>query len=454
MKIQFTDTTFRGGQQSLLATRLRTETMLPIIEKLDNAGFHALDIWGGATFESCLKYLKEDPWERLKKIGKAAKNTKLQMLLYGRNILGYKPYADDIIEAFIRKSIENGISILRISDPLNDLNNMEAAIKSTKKENGHAQLAITYTNSPVHTLEYFINLAKSMECIGADSICVQDTAGILLPQTTYNLIMELKNNINIPIHLHSNCTSGLASMTYLKAVEAGVDSIDTAISPLALGTSQPAVEVMDATFKNLGYQTNLKADILAEGELMLKPIREAALNTGLMNTKLLGININTLKYDIPSEMEYHIKSQLKAHNAKNKFNEVIEELEKVRFELGYPPLTIPISHIIATQSILNILNGERYKPAIEEIKYLVRGVYGKTTLPINENIIRTILGGQEQEFTPISTNTINNIKEFYQKEEDILTYILFPDISIEFFKHRQAVELQIDSDNINNIYPV
>ena len=460
--IKICDCTLRDGQQSLIATRMRIEDMLPILDKMDKVGFGAMEVWGGATFDSCLRYLKEDPWERLRKFRSAFKNTKLQMLLRGQNILGYRHYADDVVDTFVRKSIENGIDILRIFDALNDARNLETAVKAVKKEDGaHAQLAISYTLSDVHTLEYYVNLAKTYRDLGADSICIKDMAGLLLPQPAYDLVKAIKEEVNLPIEVHSHYTSGVASMTYMKAIEAGADIIDTDMSPLSMGTAQPATEVMVAALKGTEYDTGLDTSILKEISDYFKPIREDAMESGLLSPKMLAVDIATLIYQVPGGM---LVSQLKAAKAEDKYDDVLKEIPRVRADLGYPPLVTPSSQIVGTQAVLNVIMGERYKMVPKETKDIVRGMYGRTPVPISDEIRKKIIGDEE----PITCRPADNIapelekieaemKDYKEKEEDVLSYALFPQQALDFFKFRQAQKFGIDpnlADVNNKVYPV
>lgn len=462
--IKICDCTLRDGQQSLIATRMRIEDMLPILSKMDEIGFGAMEVWGGATFDSCLRFLKEDPWERLKKFRSVLKNTKLQMLLRGQNILGYKHYADDVVESFVRKSIENGIDIIRIFDALNDARNLETAVKATKAENAHAQLAISYTLSDVHTLEYYVDLAKRYESLGADSICIKDMAGLLLPKPAYDLVKAIKEEVNVPIEVHSHYTSGVASMTYLKAIEAGADIIDTDMSPLSMGTAQPATEVMVAALQGTDYDTNLNLSALKEITDYFKPIREDDIKSGLLNTKMLGVDISTLIYQVPGGMLSNLVSQLKNANAEDKYDAVLAEIPKVRADLGYPPLVTPSSQIVGTQAVLNVLMGERYKMVPKETKDIVRGMYGQTPVPISEEIRKKIIGDEE----PITCRPADLIepemakfeaemKDYKQQEEDVLSYALFPQQAMDYFKFRQAQKFGVDpnlADVNSKIYPI
>lgn len=462
--IKICDCTLRDGQQSLIATRMRIEDMLPILSKMDEIGFGAMEVWGGATFDSCLRFLKEDPWKRLRKFRSVLKNTKLQMLLRGQNILGYKHYADDVVESFVRKSIENGIDIIRIFDALNDARNLETAVKATKAENAHAQLAISYTLSDVHTLEYYVDLAKRYENLGADSICIKDMAGLLLPKPAYDLVKAIKEEVNVPIEVHSHYTSGVASMTYLKAIEAGADIIDTDMSPLSMGTAQPATEVMVAALQGTDYDTNLNLSSLKEITDYFKPIREEDIKSGLLNTKMLGVDISTLIYQVPGGMLSNLVSQLKNANAEDKYDAVLAEIPKVRADLGYPPLVTPSSQIVGTQAVLNVLMGERYKMVPKETKDIVRGMYGQTPVPISEEIRRKIIGDEE----PITCRPADLIepemakfeaemKDYKLQEEDVLSYALFPQQAMDYFKFRQAQKFGVDpnlADVNSKIYPI
>lgn len=453
-KILITDTTFRDGQQSLLATRLTTKEILPIIEKMDKCGFHALEVWGGATFDVCLRYLNEDPWERLRSIRKVCKNTKLQMLTRGQNILGYRGYSDNVVEKFISMAAENGIDIFRAFDALNDLRNLESTVRAVKKNNRHVQLAISYTISPVHNTDYFVDLAVKMESMGADSICIKDMAGLLLPNTAYDLVNRIKERINIPLEMHSHYTSGLAGMTYLKSIEAGVDIIDTAFSPLAMGTSQPSTEVFVATLNNGDHSTQIDLNQILEITDMIKPIREKA----NINPKILGVDIQTLVYQVPGGMLSNLISQLEAQGKEEKFEDVLKEVPKVRADFGYPPLVTPSSQIVGTQAVLNVLANERYKYIPKESKDLVGGLYGHTPVKIKDDIAEKILGSN---YEPIDLKNENmddykkKIEKYIEKEEDILSYALFKDIALDFFKVRNARKYGVDENLFsNNTYPL
>lgn len=463
-KIKITETILRDAHQSLMATRLKTEEMMPILEELDGVGYNALEMWGGATFDASLRFLSEDPWERLRTIRKAVKNTKLQMLLRGQNILGYKHYADDVVIEFVKKAIANGIDIVRIFDALNDTRNLRVALETTKKEGGHAQAAISYTISPVHTTEVYVKLAKEMENMGADSLCVKDMSGLLTPYYAHELVSELKKAVKVPIELHSHATSGLASMMYLKAIEAGVDIIDTAISPFALGTSQPPTEPLVATLQNTEYDTGLDMDKLNKIAEYFRPLREKYMESGLLNPKVLGVDINTLIYQVPGGMLSNLVNQLKMQNALDRYDEVLKEVPRVREDLGYPPLVTPTSQMVGTQSVLNVLTGERYKMVPKEVKAYVKGMYGKPTVPMKEEIVKKIIGDEEvitcrpaDLIKPELEKIRNEIKEYIEQEEDILSYALFPPVAKKYFEYRQAQKYEIDNDladKDDKTYPV
>ena len=462
--VKITETILRDAQQSLIATRMSTEEMLPIIETMDQVGYHAVECWGGATFDSCLRFLKEDPWERLRKFRDGFKNTKLQMLFRGQNILGYRPYADDVVEYFVQKSVANGIDIIRIFDCLNDLRNLQTAVSAANKEKAHAQIALSYTLGDAYTLDYWTNIANRIEDMGADSICIKDMAGLLVPYEASKLVTALKESVDILIELHTHYTSGVASMTYLKAVEAGVDIIDTAISPFAMGTSQPATEVMVEAFKGTAYDTGLDQTQLKKIADHFRPIRDKALETGLLNPKNMGVDIQTLLYQVPGGMLSNLTSQLKEQGAEDRFYEVLQEVPRVRKDLGEPPLVTPSSQIVGTQSVFNVLMGERYKMATKETKDILLGKYGATVKPMNEEVKKKVIGDQE----PITCRPadliapeLDTLREecaaYAKQEEDVLSYALFPQVATDFFKYRDAQETGIDpelGDKKNGTYPV
>lgn len=462
--VQITETILRDAHQSLIATRMTTEQMLPIVEKLDQVGYHSLECWGGATFDASLRFLHEDPWERLRKIKDRAKKTPLQMLFRGQNILGYRPYGDDVVEYFVQKSIANGIDIIRIFDCLNDMRNLQTAVKAANKEGGHAQVALSYTLGDAYTLEYWTNIAKEIEEMGANSICIKDMAGLLLPYKATELVKALKETVHIPIQLHTHYTSGVASMTYLKAVEAGVDVIDCAMSPFALGTSQPATEVMVETFRGTPYDTGYDQQLLAEIADYFRPIRDEALESGLLNPKNLGVNIKTLLYQVPGGMLSNLTSQLKELGAEDKYYEVLEEVPRVRKDFGECPLVTPSSQIVGTQAVMNIVGGERYKMVTKESKDLLSGKYGKTVKPFNPEVQKKCIGDAEvitcrpADLVPNELDTLEKeMAQYKEQDEDVLTYALFPQVAVDFFKYRDAQEKKVDAevaDTKNGAYPV
>lgn len=463
--VKIMDTTLRDAHQSLIATRMTTEQILPIVSKMDKVGFHALEVWGGATFDACLRFLKEDPWERLRKIKDEAPNTPLQMLFRGQNILGYRHYADDVVEYFVQKSVANGINIIRIFDALNDMRNLQTAVKAANKEKAHAQVAISYTISDVHTIEYYVKLAKEIEEMGANSICIKDMAGLLVPYRAAELVGALKEAVpTLPIQLHTHYTSGVAAMTYMKAIEAGCDIIDTAMSPLAMGTSQPATEVLVKTFEGTPYDTGINSEALSEITEYFRPIRQEALASGLMSTKVLEVDINTLRYQVPGGMLSNLVSQLKQQNAEDKYYEVLKEIPRVRADFGYLPLVTPTSQIVGTQAVLNVLAGERYKMVSKESKGIVRGEYGQTPVPISDEIVKKIIGDEKRItcrpadlLEPELDKLEKEMAMYKQQDEDVLSYALFPQVATDFFKYREAQQTKVDmqvADTKNAAYPV
>ena len=462
--LKITETVLRDAHQSLIATRMTTEQMLPIVDKMDKIGYHAVECWGGDTFDASLRFLKEDPWERLRKLRDGFKNTKLQMLFRGQNILGYNHYADDVVEYFVQKSIANGIDIIRIFDCLNDLRNLETAVKAANKENGHAQIALSYTLGDAYTLDYWKDMAKRIEDMGAKSLCIKDMAGLLVPAKATELVQALKESVEIPIDLHTHYTSGVASMTYMKAVEAGCDIIDTAISPFSMGTSQPATEVMVEAFKGTEYDTGLDQAKLAEIADYFRPMREDALKSGLMNTKVLGVNIQTLRYQVPGGMLSNLVSQLKEMGQEDKYEQVLEEVPRVRKDFGEPPLVTPSSQIVGTQAVLNVVSGERYKMVTKESKKLLSGQFGQTVKPFNPEVQKKCIGDEK----PITCRPADLIKpqladiekemaQYKQQDEDVLSYALFPQVATEFFKYREAQQNKVDAsaaDTETKAYPV
>ena len=462
--LKITETVLRDAHQSLIATRMTTEQMLPIVDKMDKVGYHSVECWGGATFDASLRFLKEDPWERLRKLRDGFKNTKLQMLFRGQNILGYNHYADDVVEYFVQKSIANGIDIIRIFDCFNDLRNLETAVKAAKREKGHAQIALSYTIGDAYTLDYWKETAKKIEDMGADSICIKDMAGLLRPYVTYDLVKMMKEEVKIPIQLHTHYTSGEASMVYLKAIEAGVDVIDCAMSPLAMGTSQPPTETMVAALQGTEYDTGYDLDKLIEICDYFKPLREEYIKSGLMNTKVMGVDVNTLKYQVPGGMLSNLVSQLKQQGREDAYDEVLKEVPRVRADFGYPPLVTPSSQIVGTQAVLNVLMGERYKMVSKESKGLVRGEYGKCPAEISDEIVKKIIGDEKRItcrpadlLKPELEQMKKECAEWIEQPEDVLSYALFGQVAVKFFEYRRAQKYKIDADLVdmeNKTYPV
>ena len=451
-KVQFTETILRDANQSLVATRLAYDQFEPILKTIDAAGFYSVECWGGATFDVCLRFLNEDPWERLRKIRAAMPNTKLQMLLRGQNILGYKHYSDDIVRRFVRAAVKNGIDIIRIFDALNDLDNLRVAIEETVKSGAMASGAISYTISPVHTLEKYVAMVKELKAMGVSSVCIKDMAGILSPQAAYDLVAAIKDAVDLPVVVHTHCTTGLAFMTYLKSVEAGADVIDTAISPFSGGTSQPATETLDYTLREMGYETGLDGDALHKMADFFKPIRADFLADGTLNPISMATDTQCLSYQIPGGMLSNLLSQLKMLGKLDKFDEALLETPRVRADMGYPPLVTPTSQLVGTQAVQNVLAGERYKNVGAELKAYCRGEYGKTPAPIDPEIRARILGGEK----PIEGRYAETLPaDIYEKaarelgdtarcEEDVLSYISFPQVAENFFaKRREAEEKKV-----------
>ena len=451
-KVQITDTILRDAHQSQAATRMRLDEMLPACEKLDKVGYFSLECWGGATFDSCLRFLNEDPWERLRILRKALPNTKLQMLLRGQNILGYKHYADDVVDYFVKKSIDNGIDIIRTFDALNDLRNMEKAVKATKAYNGTAEVAMSYTTSPVHTEEYFVELAKGIENMGADLICIKDMAGLLLPYAAYSLVKKLKANTKLPIVLHTHNTAGTGAMTILKAIEAGVDVVDTALSPLGGGTSQPATESLVAVLKGTEYDTGFDETLLAELAEHFRGVAERLTKDGWRDPdKVLSVNAKALQYQVPGGMLSNLIGQLKQANAMDKYYAVLEEVPRVRKDFGYPPLVTPTSQIVGTQAVMNVLGGERYKMVTKESKGLLKGEYGRLPAPVNEEVRKKCIGDEKvithrpaDDIPPELENYRKEVRQYSQQDEDVLSYALFPQVATKYFQWRQAQQLKAD----------
>ncbi len=449
-KLYITDTILRDAHQSQAATRMRIEDMIPALEKLDKIGYWSVECWGGATFDSCMRFLNEDPWERLRTIKKHMPNTKLQMLLRGQNLLGYKHYADDVVEAFVAKSIENGIDVIRIFDALNDVRNIEQAIKSCKKYGGICEAALSYTESPVHNEEYFVKLAKDLEGMGADVICIKDMANLLLPYDAYSLVKRLKENVKVPIHLHTHNTTGTGDMTYLMAAQAGVDIVDCALSPFANGTANPATEALVATLKGTERDTGLDLEALGDVAAHFRTVADKMKADGILDPKVLNVDTKTLVYQVPGGMLSNLLSQLKQANAEDKYYDVLAEVPRVRKDFGYPPLVTPTSQIVGTQAVLNVLAGERYKMVPKESKGLLRGEYGRLPAAVNEEVRKKAIGNDEV-ITCRPADLLKPELEGYAKEmkekgigkskEDVLSYALFPQVAEKFFAVRDKAEM-------------
>ncbi|HAT02310.1 MAG TPA: oxaloacetate decarboxylase subunit alpha [Oribacterium sp.] len=463
-KVKITETVLRDAHQSLIATRMPSEEMEPILDTMDQIGYNAVECWGGATFDACLRFLKEDPWERLRMLKRHFKNTKLQMLFRGQNILGYNHYADDVVEYFVEKSIANGIDVIRIFDCLNDIRNLETAVKATKKEGGHAQIALCYTLGDAYTLDYWEKLAHDVESLGADSLCIKDMAGLLVPAEATKLVQALKRGTTLPIEMHTHYTSGMASMTYLKSVEAGADIIDTASTPFALGTSQPSTEVMVRALQGTEFDTGLDLHKLIEVSKYFEPYREECIKNGLLSTKVLGVNINTLRYQVPGGMLSNLISQLHQAGKDDKLTEVLEEVPRVRKDFGEPPLVTPSSQIVGTQAVMNVLTGERYKMVPKESHKLVAGEFGRTVKPMNPEVVEKIMKGEPQmtdrpadHIAPQLEKFKEECKQWTQQPEDVLSYALFPTVAKEYFEYRDAQQSGIAktaADKENKAYPV
>ena len=458
-KVQFTETVLRDANQSLIATRLPYDKFEPILETIDQAGFYSAEVWGGATFDVCLRFLNEDPWERLRKIRAKMPNTKLQMLLRGQNILGYKHYSDDIVRRFVRASVRNGIDIIRIFDALNDVNNLKVAIEETVQSGAIASGAISYTTSPVHTLQKYVQIVKEMKQMGVSSVCIKDMAGILSPKNAYDLVSAIKDAVDLPVVMHTHCTTGLAYMTYLKAAEAGADVIDTAISPFSGGTSQPATETLHYALRELGFETGLDADVLHQMADFFKPIRGEFISDGTLNPISLTTDTQCLTYQIPGGMLSNLLSQLKTLGALDKFEDALLETPRVRADMGYPPLVTPTSQLIGSQAVQNVLSGERYKNVGAELRAYCRGEYGATPAPIDPEVRKKILGREQ----PIQGRYADTLpKDTFETaeqalgnrarcEEDVLSYILFPQVAERFFVKREALESKITRYSIERV---
>ena len=468
-KVMITETILRDAHQSQAATRMRLEDMLPACDVLDKCGFYSLECWGGATFDSCLRFLNEDPWERLRQLKKALPTTKLQMLFRGQNILGYKHYADDVVDEFVRLSIKNGIDVIRIFDALNDPRNLETCIKATKKYGGICEVALSYTISPVHTEEYFVNLAKKFESMGADNICIKDMANLLLPYNAYSLVKKLKEALKpeTKVHLHTHNTTGTGDMVNLKAIEAGVDIVDCALSPLGNGTSQPATEPLVATLRGTEYDTGIDLNLLTQATEHFRKVADKLRDEGFLDPKVLKVDVNTLKYQVPGGMLSNLINQLKQAGKSDKLYEVLAEVPRVREDFGYPPLVTPTSQIVGTQAVMNVICGERYKMNPKESQGLMAGEYGTLPAPVNEEVRKKVIGNRKViTCRPVDDPNYGakhldefrkEIGQYYMQEEDVLSYALFPQVAEKFFQQRQAAQLGLDNsvrDVKNNAMPI
>ncbi|MCQ2609207.1 MAG: pyruvate carboxylase subunit B [Lachnospiraceae bacterium] len=443
-KVKVVDLTLRDAHQSLIATRMPFEVMEPVLDDMDKIGFHAVECWGGATFDSCIRFLNEDPWDRLRKFKKHFKNTKLQMLFRGQNILGYNHYADDVVEYFVKKSVSNGIDIIRIFDCLNDIRNLKTAIDASKKEGAHVQVAISYTLGEAYTIDYYKKLAKDIENMGADSICLKDMAGLLLPYEADRLVKAIKSVTKLPLEMHTHYTSGMASMSLMKSIEAGCDIIDTCLSPFALGTSHSATDVMIKALEGTEYDTMIDSAFAVNIATYFEKYKDDCIKSGLLNPKVLSVNVNTLRYQVPGGMLSNLISQLNEQGKLDKLQEVLEEVPRVRKDFGEPPLVTPSSQIVGTQSVLNVLSGERYKVVPKETKKLVKGEFGQTILPMNEEVVKKILGDEKRitdrpadHIAPQLKAFEEEMKQYKKQDEDVLTYALFPAVAKKFFESRR-----------------
>ena len=447
MAVKIVETSLRDGHQSLFATRMTTDEVVELAEKLDDARFHALEVWGGATFDACLRFLNEDPWERLRRVRKVCRKTKLQMLFRGQNMLGYRHYSDDVVDMFCKKAIENGIDIIRVFDALNDVRNLKQAVISTKKYGGECQIALSYTTSPVHTLEYYVNFAKEVEALGADSICIKDMAGVLTPGDATKLITAIKRNTHLPVELHCHCTGGICEMTYMAAVEAGVDIIDCSLSPLSGGTAQPSTQATIAALEGSEYDPNINMDAINAAEPIMDRIVAKYINNGTLNPKAYMTNTNILTYQVPGGMLSNLMSQLKGQNALDKYDEVLREIPRVRKDMGYPPLVTPLSQMVGTQAVLNVISGKRYRIVAKEIKDYLRGRYGKYPSPVNEEIKKQIIGNEKSItcrpadlLKPEFEDLKEKYKDIAQSDEDVLSLALFESVATEFLKKKYHQE--------------
>lgn len=461
MGVKIVDTALRDGHQSLMATRVSTEELLSVIDEMDQAGYYALEVWGGATFDAAMRFLNEDPWERLRAIRARCKKTKLQMLFRGQNILGYKHYSDDIVEKFVQKSIENGIDIIRVFDALNDIRNLECAVNATKKYGGHCQIALSYTTSPVHTVDYYVKLALEVEKMGADSLCIKDMAGVMLPEDAFELFSKLKANTKLPLEMHGHCTGGIAELTYRKAIEAGVDIIDTALSPFSGGTSQPSTEAFQYALQGTKYDPKLNLEMLNIAAQKLTVVKDKYLKEGILNPKALTTNPNILKYQVPGGMLSNLMSQLSAQGAMDKFDEVLQEVPRIRKELGYPPLVTPLSQMVGTQAVMNVLTKARYKMVPKEVNEYLRGLYGKSPAPIDSEFRKSIIGDAEvithrpaDDLPPQFEELKEKYKDLVKSDEDVLSCALFEQVAVKFLQDKysetipEVINLFIGESNV------
>ena len=458
MGVKIVETALRDGHQSLFATRMTTEEVVSMASILDNAGYHALEVWGGATFDACMRFLNEDPWERLRKVRAVCKKTKLQMLFRGQNILGYRHYSDDVVDMFCKKSIENGIDIIRVFDALNDIRNLQQAVKSTKKYGGECQIALSYTTSPIHTIDYYVDLAKKVEALGADSLCVKDMAGVLTPEDAKKLFTALKKNTKLPLELHSHCTGGICEMTYMAAIQAGCDIIDTGLSPLSNGTAQPSTQAFCVALKGTEYDPKLNMDAIHECEPIMTKVKDKYLANGLLNPKALSVNPNILTYQVPGGMLSNLMNQLKAQNAMDKYDEVLKEVPRVRKDMGYPPLVTPLSQMVGTQAVLNVLMGKRYKMVAKEIKDYVHGKYGATPAPVDPEIRKEIIGDDEvitcrpaDLLKPEFEAMKEKYKDIARSDEDVLSLALFENVATEFLNKKYNPAPTVETDEFDVI---
>ncbi|WP_424684974.1 oxaloacetate decarboxylase subunit alpha [Enterococcus sp.] len=454
--IRFMETVLRDGQQSQIATRMPTADMLPILKTMDEAGYHALEMWGGATFDACLRFLNEDPWERLRLIRSEIKQAKLQMLLRGQNLLGYKNYADDVVREFVIKSIENGIDVVRVFDALNDTRNLRTSVEACKEAGGHCQTAICYTTSDFHTVDYFVKLTKEMAALGADSLCIKDMAGVLTPATGFELVSRIKDAVDLPLQVHTHATAGISEMTYLKCAEAGVDIIDTCISSFSGGTSQPATESVAIALEGLGFTTGLRQDRLEKIADHFDPVRDRFRKAGTLNPKVKDTEPKSLVYQVPGGMLSNLLSQLTEQGNADKYDQVLKEVPKVRADLGYPPLVTPLSQMVGTQALMNVLSGEEYKLVPKEIKDYVKGLYGKPPVAIAPEMVQKIIGDEPVQtlrpadlLPPEMPGFAEEIKQYARSTEDVLSYAVFPQQAKDFLGRREDPFYDVPVQNVS-----